>query len=127
MCGASPLHQLVSHDTPGMLRVMFTCAAAASLLEIQEEESRTAAQQNAAVPKEKLVPVQPPAAMAPGGGWNVQPVKASSLVDIMQEDESKRQAQVTAQSKLLQQQLTSNPNAKQVPVCGECVLRGLCV
>lgn len=85
-----------------------TPAATASLLEIQEQESKSA-QLNAAA-KERQVQA-PTTGPAPGPGWNVQPIKPTSLVDIMQEDaESKRQAQAAA---LAKQQSTQQPNPKQ--------------
>lgn len=82
------------------------CIAAASLLEIQEQETKSA-QQNAVVKERQLQ--APTAGPAPGSGWNVPHVKPTSLVDIMQEDaESKRQA-LAAQAK---QQFTQQPSAK---------------
>ena len=82
---------------PDRVVSVFVCLGTTSLLEIQEQESKSA-QQQSIVSKEKPAPSL---AIGPvsGGGWNVQPMKPTPLVDIMQEDKSKKQAEAAAQSK----------------------------
>lgn len=70
-------------------------SATASLVEIQEEESRRA-QQNAV--KEKQVQASTMGHLS-GMSWNVQHTKPMSLAEIMQEDESRRQAEAAEHAK----------------------------
>ena len=77
---------------------VFMCLGTTSLLEIQEQETKSA-QQQSVVSKEKQPPPSLTIGPVSGGGWNVQHVKPTPLVDIMQEDKSKKQAEAAAQSK----------------------------